>query len=94
VDLERQRIERAAAQEGGVLVDWVNRTRCRNPHDAAVRLFLTKVMREKIKRSTAQWALSRSGDSQSLVIIHGMNTLDQTRPDHWNESPHSTTPQF
>ena len=83
--LDRQRIARAIApvQEGGVLLEWVDRTRRTYPHDAAVRLFLKKVTTEKVKRSTAQWAMGRAGDSQGLVIIHGMTTLDQAPPEHW-----------
>jgi hypothetical protein len=83
--MERQRIVRAvgAAQEGRALLEWVNRTRRRLPHDAAVRLFLKKVMKEEIERSTAQWAMARAGDSQSMVIFHGMTTLDRDPPDHW-----------
>ena len=83
--LERQRIAPAldAAQEGRALLQWVNRTRRRLPHDAAVRLFIQKVKTEQVKRSTAQWAMARAGDSQCLVVFHGMTTLDQDPPAHW-----------
>ena len=83
--MECQRIARAVvpALEGRALLEWVNTTRCTHPHEAAVRLFLTKVMNEEIKRSTAQWAMGRAGDSQSLVILHGMTALDRASPDHW-----------
>ena len=81
----------APAMEGRALLEWVNRTRTRHPHEASVRLLLKKVMREEIKRSTAQWAMARAGDSQSLVILHGMTALDRASPDHWTSS-HSTPP--
>jgi hypothetical protein len=84
--VERQRIARVVApvQEGRALLEWVNRTRTRLPHEASVRLFLKKVMKEEMKRSTAQWAMGRAGDSQGLVILHGITALDRASPPHWN----------
>ena len=73
----------APVVEGRALLEWVNRTSRMHPHEAAVRLFLKKVQREEMKRSTAQWAMGRAGDSQSLVILHGMTALDRVSPDHW-----------
>jgi hypothetical protein len=73
----------APALEGRALLEWVNGTRRMHPHEAAVRLFLEKVMREEMNRSTAQWAMGRAGDSQSLVILHGMTALDRASPPHW-----------
>ena len=89
--MERQKIARALppVQEGRVLLEWVNKTRRMHPHEASVRLFLKKVMKEEMKRSTAQWAAGRAGDSQSLVILHGMAALDRASPPHWR-SPDRT----